>query len=95
MGDNFRLIIKSRRIGEIITKRIDGSGLVNLEGIKKASEIDFPENYAICLQSGGTAFNYYILRKPIFLENLNAFAVSVVLTAGHCACDALSLKNTF
>ena len=95
MGDNFQLIMKSRRIGEIITKRTDGSGLVNLEGIKQASLINFPENYALCLQSGGTAFNYHILAKPIFLEDLNGFAVSVVLTAGHCACDALSLKNTF
>jgi Trypsin-like peptidase domain len=95
MVDRFAIKIKNRTIGEIITKKRDLSGSVNLESIKLPIQINFPENYVMNFQSGGSCFTYHNFKTPICLDNQLGYAVSLVITAGHCVSDPITFENHF
>jgi hypothetical protein len=73
--------MKNRAIGEIGTKK-EISRSANLESIKLPIPINFPENYIINFQSGGSYFTYHNFKTFIGLDNQLGYPTSLVITAG-------------
>ena len=95
MDDRYSLKMKNRSIGEIITIKNHSPALINLDSIYLPDDISYLKNYVIHLKSEGTCFVYHTFKQPIFISNLNAYALCLLLTAGHCVCDVLTLEHYF
>jgi hypothetical protein len=91
MGDMpFRYKMIRYGIGEVILKSKD-TGLLKLEKIYSARDKNFPRNSVLQLRANGTDFVCHNFEIPIYIQDLQQYAISLLLTAAHCVSNPVTM----